>query len=48
MGLSPINCRKVMTACVQSTAMYGAELWWSGEETRGTIGRANDLQVLVN
>jgi len=30
MGLSPANCRKVMTACVQSVAMFGAELWWKG------------------
>ena len=26
MGLSPANCRKVMMACVQSVAMFGAEL----------------------
>jgi hypothetical protein len=28
LGLTPSNCRKVMTACVQSVAMYGSELWW--------------------
>ena len=40
MGLSPTNCRKVMTACVQSAAMFGAELWWKGDLAEGTIGRA--------
>jgi len=47
-GLSPENFRKVMTACIQSVAMFGAELWWEGTEKRGTIGRANELQLLVN
>jgi len=47
MGLSPVNCRKVMTACVQSTAMFGAELWWKGEQG-GTSGLAKELQVLVS
>jgi len=28
MGLSPANCREVMTACIQSVAMFGWELWW--------------------
>jgi len=31
MGLSPTNCRKVMTACIQSDAMFGSELWWKGD-----------------
>ena len=48
MGLSPANCRKVMTACVQSVAMFGAELWWKGDLVEGTIGRAKELQLLVN
>jgi len=48
MGLAPVNCRKVMTACVQSVAMFGAELWWKGDKTRGTVGRAEELQLLVN
>jgi hypothetical protein len=26
MGLSPVNCRKFMTSCTQSVAMFGAEL----------------------
>jgi len=48
LGLSPANCRKVMTACIQSVAMFSAELWWKGEGARGTVGRANGLQLLVN
>jgi len=27
MGLSPANCRKVMTAYIQPVAMFGSELW---------------------
>jgi len=48
MVFSPENCRKVLTACIQSVAMFGAELWWEGTEKQGTIGRANELQLLVN
>ena len=48
LGLSPANRRKVMTAYIQSVAMFGAELWWEGAEMRGTVGRANELQLLVN
>jgi len=48
MGLSPANCRKVMTACVQSIAMFGSELWWKGDHVRGTIGQADELQQLAN
>ena len=48
LGLSPANCRKVMTACIQSVAMFGEELWCKGEGARGTVSRANDLQLLVN
>jgi len=48
MGLSPTNCRRIMTACVQSVAMFGAELWWKGGNVRGTTGRAEELQWLVN
>ena len=47
-GLSPANCRKVMTACVQSVAMFGSELWWKGDYVQGTIGRGEQLQRLVN
>jgi len=48
MGLSPANCRKVMTACIQSVAMFGSELWWKGDHVWGTMGQANELQLLVN
>ena len=48
MGLAPANCRKIMTACVQSVAMFGSELWWKGGNVRGTTGRADELQLLVN
>jgi len=37
-----------MTACIQSVAMCGAELWWKGDLVEGTIGRANELQLLIN
>ena len=46
--LSSENCRKVMTACIQSVAMFGVELWWEGTEKQDTIGRVNELQLLVN
>ena len=48
MGLAPVNCRKVMTACIQSVTMFGSELWWKGDHVRGTIGQANEIQLLVN
>ena len=48
MGLSPANCRKVMTACVQSVAMFGSELWWKGDQVRGTMGQVDELQLLAN
>lgn len=38
-GPSPVNCRKVMTTCVQTVAMFGAELLWNGDQTQGAIGR---------
>jgi len=48
MGLSPANCWKVMTACVQSVAMFGSELWWEYDHVWGTISRADELQLPVN
>ena len=39
-GLSLANCRKAMTACIQSVAVFGSELWRKGDQTRGTIGQA--------
>jgi len=41
MGLSPANCRKVMTACVQFVTMFGAELWRKGDQVWGTMGQAD-------
>ena len=46
MGLSPSNCRKVLTACVQSVTLYGSELWW--KISRQSKGRAEEIQKLVN
>jgi ribonuclease HI len=37
-----------MTACIQSVAMFGAELWWKGDKMQGTIERGKELQTLVN
>jgi hypothetical protein len=48
MGLAPVNCRKVMTACIQSVAMFGSELWFMGDRVEGTIRREQELQVVVN
>ena len=48
MGLIPDGIRRTQVACVQAVALYGSELWWKGEDVHGTIGKANDLQKLVN
>ena len=48
MGLAPANCRKIMAACIQLAAMFGSELWWKGGNIRGTTGRADELQLLIN
>jgi len=37
-----------MTACVQSVATFGSELWWKRDHVPGAIGRADELQLLVN
>jgi len=37
-----------MTACVQSFAMLGPEQWRKGHHVRGTMGQADELQLLVN
>jgi len=41
MGLSPANCREVMAACIQSVAMFRSELWWKGDQIRGTCRKVN-------
>jgi len=48
MVLTPANRRKVMTACIQSVAMFSSELWWKGDQTQGAVKRANELQLLIN
>ena len=48
MGLSPADCRKIMMACVQPVAMFGSELWWKADHVPGTMGRVEELQLLVN
>jgi len=48
MGLSPTNFQKDMAACVKSATMLGAEHWRNGDQTRGTIGQANDIQLPVS
>ena len=47
MGLSLVNCHKVMTICVQLTAIFGAKPWWEGEQA-GTSRLAKELQVMAN
>jgi len=48
MGLSPANCRKVMTACVQFVTMFSAKLWQNGDHVHGTMGQVDELQLQVN
>jgi len=48
MDLAPENVRRTQVARVQAVAMHESELWWKGEKENGTIGRANDLQKMVN
>jgi len=48
MDLSPANCRRVMMACIQSVAMFGAELWWKRDNVQGTLGCTKELQLLIN
>jgi len=47
-SLSPENCRRVLSACVQATALFGSELWWKGENAHGMVGRLEAAQKLVN
>jgi len=46
-GLSPEDCCRVQAACVQAASLFGAELWWKGEE-KGTLGNRDDIQKSVN
>jgi len=35
MGLSSAACKKALVACVQASALYGAELWWDDRKGAG-------------
>jgi len=35
-------------ACVQASALYGAELWWDDRESAGVKNRCDELQRLEN
>jgi len=48
MGVPSANRRKATAARIQSVAMFGSELWWKGDQTQGTSGQANELQLLVD
>jgi hypothetical protein len=41
--MAPANVRKIQVAAVQAVALYGAELWWDGQQDR-----RENLQLLVN
>ena len=45
-GLTPEHCRRIQVACVQASALFGSELWWTNG--RGFKGQANDMQLMVN
>jgi len=47
-GLCPGACRKALVACVQATALYGAELWWDDREGAGVKNRRDEVQKLEN
>jgi hypothetical protein len=47
MGLSPINCEKVMTAFDRTAAKFGSKLLWTRDGV-DTKGRANGVQKLIN
>lgn len=42
-GLVPGLVRRIQLATVQSTALYGAELWWKGQKNHGET-----IQKLIN
>ena len=48
MDLVPDSVRRTQVACVQAVALHGSELWWRGEEVYSSVGKAADLQKLVN
>jgi hypothetical protein len=42
-GLTPANVRKITTAVIQSSALFGSEIWWRGQKNR-----ADDIQKMIN
>jgi len=42
-GLNLEGCQRVQVAAVQALALYGAELWWKGQQNR-----ANEVQQILN
>jgi len=46
MGLCPAACKKVLVACMQASALYGAELWWDDRKGAGVKNRRDELQRL--
>jgi len=42
-GLNPEGCQRIQVAAVQAVALYGAELWWKGQQNR-----ANEVQKILN
>jgi len=44
--LTPEHCRRIQVACVQASALFGSELWWTNG--RGVKGQANDIQFMAN
>ena len=43
MGMCPDACRGTLVACVQASALYGAELWWDDREGSGVKNRCDEL-----
>jgi ribonuclease HI len=42
-GMTPKNVRTIMTATVQTSALFGAEIWWRNQEQR-----AEQIQKMIN
>jgi len=45
-GLAPEHCRRIQVACVQASALFDSELWWTNG--RGVKGQANDIHLMVS
>jgi hypothetical protein len=42
-GMTQGNVRKVTTAVIQASALFGAEIWWRGQKSR-----SEEIQVMFN